>query len=94
MTIGSSFIIFVEKVLFWGETTFLDSALYFFRALFVGEWQSSGFVSSSYGLRQGDPLFSLLFVIVIEALSKMLSVTVNGGSFSQAYLWGLELWSD
>jgi hypothetical protein len=37
MTIGSSFIIFVEKVLFWGETTFLDSALYFFRALFVGE---------------------------------------------------------
>jgi hypothetical protein len=56
--------------------------------------QSSGFLSSSCGLRQGDPLFSLLFVIVTEALSKMLSVTVNGGSFFQAFLWGSELWSD
>jgi hypothetical protein len=43
---------------------------------------SSGFFSSSHGLRHGDHLSPLLFVIVIEALSKMISTLVDGGLFS------------
>jgi hypothetical protein len=41
-----------------------------------------GFFSSSLGLSQGDPLSLLLFVIVMEALSMMISAVVSGGLLS------------
>jgi len=42
----------------------------------------SGIFSNSRGLRQGDPLLPLLFVIVIEALSNMFVVSIRRGFLS------------
>jgi hypothetical protein len=41
-----------------------------------------GFFNSSHGLRQGDLLSPLLFVVVMEVLSRMLFVTVDNGLLS------------
>jgi hypothetical protein len=42
----------------------------------------SSFFSSSRGLRDGDPLSHFLFVVLIKALSRMRSATINRGRLS------------
>jgi hypothetical protein len=59
----------------------LGSILYFFDSLFLVfvNGNPSGFFSSSCCLRQGDPLSPYLLVIMMEALSRMIYASVNGG---------------
>ena len=67
----------------------VDSSLYFLIVLFslLVNDTPIGFYSNSRGLRQGDPLSPMLFVFVMEALGRMISVAVNG-ELMDAFLVG------
>ena len=65
-----------------GGNVLLNNSLHFLNAVFVGDGSSTCFFSSSRGLRQGDPSSLLLFVLMMEALGRMISATMNGGLLS------------
>jgi len=63
----------------WGEVEGLDKIVRVYSKIFhIGEWHPNRFLSA----RQGDPLFPLLFVVVMEALSKMLNASMVQGLLS------------
>ena len=49
------------------------------RFLVLINGSSSGFFDSSHGVRQGDPLSPFLFVLVMEAFSRMIKASINRG---------------
>jgi hypothetical protein len=58
----------------------LDSTLHLYIAFSILiNGSPSGFFSNSCGLRQGDPLSLILFVVIMEVLSRMMFVTMNRG---------------
>ncbi|RVW79808.1 LINE-1 retrotransposable element ORF2 protein [Vitis vinifera] len=80
-----------EKGLIYGlriKMDRMDVELYFYHQIFnVGEWGSSWFLSSSKGLRQGDPLSPYLFIMGMEVLSVLISRAVEGG-----FIYGCRIW--
>ena len=68
---------------FWEEMTFLDSTFIFLVCFSVLVNDNPfGFFSNSRGLRQGDSLSLFMFVIVMEALSRMFSPVIIEGFLS------------
>jgi hypothetical protein len=51
----------------------------------------SGFFGSSCGVRQGDPLFPFLFVLVMEAFNKMISAIYSRGLISGFFVGSREV---
>lgn len=69
----------------------LDQSLYFFSFVCGVNGSLEGFSKGSRGLRQGDPFSSLLFILVLEALSLLISKVVNCGLLESYGVGNLEI---
>ena len=72
----------------WGQWIFFCLSIVRFSFLINGS--PCGFFGSSRGLRQGDPLSPLLFVLVMEALGRMLDKAIHEGRLSGFRVGNLE----
>lgn len=75
---GSGLLTILVKQTGFGGKVILDLEMHN-AFLSIGQWSPSGFFSSSRDLRQGVPFLPLLFIHVMEILSRMLVRTVEGG---------------
>jgi hypothetical protein len=70
-----------------GGIVLLNSSSYFLSSFStLVNNTSTWFLSSSRSLRKGDHLSPSLFVIVMEALGRMISTTIRGGLLSSFYV--------
>ena len=72
----------------WRRWIFFCLSIVCFSILINGS--PCGFFESSRGLRQGDPLSPLLFVLVMEALGRMLDKAVYEGRILGFHVGDLE----
>jgi len=79
-----SFLLYMMRICSFGERwcSWIAHCISSVRFSVLVNGTPSSFFSSSRGLREGDPLSPLLFVIVMEALSKLFSASVHWGFLS------------
>lgn len=65
---------FSDKWIGWINAIFTSS-----KARFIVNGSQSGYVRYRRGLRQGDPLSPLLFVLAVDVLSSMFNNALNSG---------------
>ena len=71
---------YIAKIWVWGTVVEVYVFLYFFCSVLVlVNGTLSDFFASTRGFQQGDPLSLLLFVFVVEALSRILFRSEEGG---------------
>jgi exonuclease III len=79
-----SFLLYILKRCGFGERwrEWIEWCISTVRFSIIVNGSPEGFFNSSRGIRQGDPLSPLLFVLVMEALSRMVNATVEQGLIS------------
>lgn len=61
------------------------------KLLFLIEWSPTGIIKEGRGIRQGDSLSPLLFIIVIEYLSRLIQNVVDGRRMDLYTLGGVRV---
>jgi hypothetical protein len=85
-----SFLLYILKRCGFGERwrEWIEWCISTVRFSIIVNGSPEGFFNSSRGIRQGDPLSPLLFVLVMEALSRMVNATVEQGLISRFSVGG------